>query len=145
MTTLVRIPNWDIALVHLARNVQGEPFCWGETDCGTLCYRAVAVMYGEGEAEDRFGGPWQSLHDARERWAEIGGAHGAMDALEAYEATPRSVRSGDILLFDGADPDSLPRLAFVAGGKVVTVDRKEGVRIVPVRDVVDPFVVWRLP
>lgn len=41
----MRIRNWDVRLVRALGPLKGEPLVWGETDCVSLCLRALEAMY----------------------------------------------------------------------------------------------------
>lgn len=41
----MRHRNWDVRLVQALDGLGGSPLVWGETDCVSLCFRALDAMY----------------------------------------------------------------------------------------------------
>lgn len=41
----MKLANWDIALAEFALHMAGEPIVWGKTDCGSLSYAALELVY----------------------------------------------------------------------------------------------------
>jgi len=40
-----RVPDWDLRLVEYASDMIGKPFVWGQTDCTTIVFKGLEVMY----------------------------------------------------------------------------------------------------
>ena len=43
----MRRPNWDLELAAFAQQMNGLPYAWGKTDCASLTYAAVLLIYDE--------------------------------------------------------------------------------------------------
>jgi len=40
----MRAEHWDVKLIDWAATHTGQPFIWGERDCGSLCFEAFDVL-----------------------------------------------------------------------------------------------------
>lgn len=134
---MARVLNWDVRLVEFAREVRGQPYVWGETDCATLVRRALTVMHGEDPLPDDVGA-WTTRIGA----LRVAGRTDVEDALYragGWEVRPPYATAGDVAL---AQPhgqgDPLPTLSvLLPRGKVLTSTPQLGVAVLA-RDSLDP-------
>ncbi len=123
-----------------AERVRGQPFKWGETDCGALVKQAYQTIKGE-----PIGWPaWKGKAGAL-RW--VAKAGGLREAL-AKVATPVGrgfARSGDVVLVKVDEPDAVYGygMAVVVGDNVVAPHPDYPVTLVPLGDMPDDATYWR--
>lgn len=141
---LVRRPNWGVHLFRWSKSVVGEPFVWGETDCGSLVRGAVRAMYGE--TPDAWSKrPYTSERQALRVQVQMKGVSGALRALGATDETVAYAQSGDIVVRPPRQGRETLRAGVVVNGSLVVTSMQRGVCRAPLR-VVDPdSTVLRLP
>ena len=116
MVPLRRVRNWNVALADWAQAQIGQPFAWGETDCGTLVRKGLELVFGQPVLE---GVPaYSSETEAALAMQELGsaGAYFERLGLELVDA-PRG-RSSDIVVRPGRD-DNIPRLGLLVSPTAV--------------------------
>ncbi len=124
-----RVPNWDVELVRFAGDMQGRPFRYGSTDCGTLVRGALKAMYGKDVLRGM--GSYRLLRDARKLAKSVGPIPEYLKVTLGCKRIRRNfVQAGDIVVLPGEDR-RLPQLGVVVGGKLMVSDVELGVQIVP--------------
>lgn len=137
--------GWDVELVRWASDLVGEPFVWGETDCGTLCRRALEVLYAGDVATELLGPPWDSVAGARRAWARLEDLEDALAVFGALPVDGTHLQTGDIVQLEGDDRIGLPRFAVSVGGRLLRCDISAGISAVPIGWVPADVAAWRLP
>lgn len=137
MTELIRVPNWDTALVEFALEVDGEPFEWGRTDCVSIVRLALSRMYGGTDPLDGHIGSWTTKRGA----LRVSKNTDALDALKRagfVEVAPVYATTGDVALGATADACGAPAVSIVLPMRMMLVSTPEhGVRMVH-RDDINP-------
>ncbi len=132
--------NWDTRLVTWAERVRGQPFKWGETDCGALVKQAYEIIKGEPIGWSAWKGKTGAL-----RWlSKVGGLPVAL----AEVATPVGrgfARSGDVVLAKVDEPEAVHGygMAVIVGENVVATYPGYPVTFVPLRDMPNDVTYWR--
>ena len=131
-TLVVRQRSWRPALLAWAIEVRGQPYIWGETDCGALVCKALRLQFGV----DLFASlpPWSSARSALRAWGallkEAGGYATLLSRMGATEVRGR-VRGrwpmGTILI-SREDAGPLPALGIYVDPIVVQSDQECGVQ-----------------
>lgn len=124
--------NWGHRLVMWQKEVLGEPFVWGETDCGSLVWRALHEMYRSPPIEGAVPA-YESAQDARRAHLETGGVGPVLRRGGAEEVGLNFARQGDVLVGVGG-PGELPGAAVVVERHFVVTDEEEGVSRRRLRD-----------
>ena len=138
-----RTPNWDVALVEYASVMQGRPFKYGSTDCGTLVRDALRVMYGKDMLRGM--GSYRTLKAARKVSRSVGSVPDYLkDRLGCERIRRNFVQAGDIVVLPGEDM-RMPQLAVVVGGKLMVSVVDTGVQIVPMPKWPRGTVILRVP
>lgn len=124
--------NWDVALAVWAREQVGQPWTWGETDCGSLVLAAYEVMYGE--RPPGLPGDWyHDLRGAVKMQRDTGGVEGVLRELGAEVVPPGFVQRGDVAVLT-PEEEELPAAAVVLDYQhVLEVSEEEGVRLHPLQ------------
>lgn len=98
-----RVADWDAKLLTWAESVQGMPFIWGRTDCGTLARAALTLLFGRDIAPDV---PFhRNEKQAIEVVRKYGGVIPVLEQLGAQKMTLPFARGGDIIAID--EPEEL--------------------------------------
>lgn len=95
-----RILEWRSRLLAWADTVDGKPFVWGETDCGSLARAALAECFGVDVAPSL--PQWSTAKQA----AAVLKKRTVIDILTALGAEQRPIafaRTGDIIIMTEAD------------------------------------------
>ena len=132
--------NWDTRLVTWAERVRGQPFKWGETDCGSLVKQVYKIIKGKRIGWSAWNGKTGAL-----RWVSKAG--GLPEAL-ARVASPVGrgfARSGDVVLVEVHEPDAVYGygMAVVVGDNVVASHPDHPVTLIPLRDMPNDATYWR--
>ena len=111
------------ALTAWAKSELGRPFRWGETDCGSLLRRGLAIYWGE----DRLGWLplWSSAREALGVLRAYGPAKRLMEALD-YGPVRRRPRTGDVCIGAGGRD-----FGIVVSGRVLSSKRARTVMLLP--------------
>lgn len=123
-----RVPNWDIALFRWSERVTGQPYTWGETDCGSLVREAHALMYGDDLWPDVK--PYTGKRAALARHRATGGVAASLLSIGAVSVDVRLAQSGDVLVEDG---DEFGAAGVVVGRDVIWASSEEGIVRTPLR------------
>ena len=123
-----------------AERVRGEPFKWGETDCGALVKQAYEIIKGEPIGWSVWKGKAGAL-----RWLTKAG--GLPEAL-AKAATPVGrgfARSGDVVLAKVDEPEAEHNygMAVIVGDNVVATCPGYPVTLVSLQEMPDDATYWR--
>ncbi len=106
-----RIENWDSRLVEYAKEVDGQAFEWGTTDCASLVRRGLIVIMGDD--------PWKR---AVKTWKTSRGALGIAERVDHQEALRASgavevgkhyAWSGDVALGPSEDEHGMIQMALL--------------------------------
>lgn len=126
-----RVRNWDLALLEWRRSVLGEPFAWGETDCGSLVRGAARALYDR----DPFEGvrSYRSRFGALRAHVETGGLEPALRAAGAEEVGLGFARQGDVMIEPPADGRPMGGAGVVVGSEVVVCPEGEAVTTTSLR------------
>jgi hypothetical protein len=95
-----RIPNWPVALGNLARELIGQPFVWGETDCVSIVRKATIAMYGEDIAKPYIDVTYKTKIGAVRAFKKIGTIGNIIEKVGCREVPLHLTRDGDFLLFE---------------------------------------------
>lgn len=122
---MTRVPNWDLRLLQWAESMNGKPFAWGETDCGSLVRSAMQNIYGV----DAFGGVgrYSTRAAALKRQSETGGVYAALTAAGWSEIPLPFAQQGDVLIHPG---DGMPGAGVVVARQVLITNPDHGVQLV---------------
>ncbi len=136
------VENWDSRLVELAREVVGEPFEWGVTDCASLVRRALKVMYGRDVWKGHVG-EWKTLRGA----VGVNGRTDRQEALRssgAVEVAKSYAWSGDVALGASEDDHGMLQVAvLLPTRKAMTSTPRDGVVIVDKLSLAEGTTFWR--
>lgn len=140
----LRQPDWGVRLFGWSESVVGEPFIWGETDCGSLVKGAVESMYGETPK------PWREHTYTSEKEAlrvqvQVRGVSGALRSLGAEDVTLAYAQSGDVVVRPPRQGRATFRAGVVVSGTLVVASIEEGVCRVPLDAVDEDSTVLRVP
>jgi hypothetical protein len=94
-----RVPNWNVALGALAREVLGQPFEWGVTDCVTIARRAIEAQFGEDITAPHIDVTYTTKTGAVRAHNKIGSMADVALAAGAAEIPVEQTRDGDIMIF----------------------------------------------
>ncbi len=132
--------NWDTRLVTWAERVRGQPFKWGETDCGSLVKQAYEIIKGEPIGWSAWKGKAGAL-----RWVSKSGGLPAALAKVASPVGRGFARSGDVVLVKVDEPDAVYGygIVVVVGDNVVAPHPDYPVTLVPLCDMPDDATYWR--
>jgi len=134
MATPSRVRNWDIHLYRWARDVTGEPFEWGRTDCGSLVRESLAAMYPDKGLP--LAGPPPAYSTEREALrvhAETGGVEGWVQAAGWEPVSLGFACQGDVIVGLG-DVGGVPGAAVVVAGVFLVASESDGVVARRLRD-----------
>lgn len=123
-----RPANWHHRLMQYAAAQQGQPFVWGQTDCGSLVRGALPALY----AEDPLAG-WPGYHTVRAAQrirAQCGGVAAVLRQLGATPIAPGFATAGDVACCPAAGPADPERAVLALDGGWLVTDPAEGVRVV---------------
>ena len=130
----------ELALIAFAEQVVGQPFVWGETDCGMLALRALDVILIQ-DVSGPYRGMWSDeatalAHFQTELPSEV------LARLGMQRMEPGLYAIGDILL---APKDPWPECAAVClGGRCLMSHTEHGVAYVRTGDFVKAATsLWR--
>lgn len=143
MGALRRGLNWSDDLVRWARDEIGKPYVWGETDCGSLLRRGLAIVYGQEIGEVP---AYDSLSSAYRVSEAIGGLRAVLHRLGAEPIGLKFATTGDVILSDDwpAEDHPLDSGCLCLGPTILTGDPVVGVVVVD-RPREGAFEAWRLP
>lgn len=128
---MIRVRNWDLELLRWRRSILGEPFAWGETDCGSLVRGATRTLYGR----DPFQGvrTYTSRFGALRAHVETGGIEDAVRAAGGEEVGLGFARQGDVLVEPPTEERPMGGAGVVVAGEVVVCPEGEAVTTTPMR------------
>ncbi len=132
--------NWDTRLVTWAERVRGQPFKWGETDCGALVKQAYKIIKGKRIGWSAWNGKTGAL-----RWlAKAGGLPAALEKV-ASPVGRGFARSGDVVLAKVDEPEAEHGygMAVVVGDNVVATYPGYPVTLVSLQALPDDATFWR--
>ena len=132
----MRTRNWDTRLVTWAERVRGQPFVWGETDCGSLVKQAYKIITGK-----RCPWPYYKGKTAAMRaMTKVGGIPAALEKV-AKPVGRGFAQSGDVVLVKVDDGYGM---GIVVGDNVVGTYPGYPVTLVPLRVIPDTALFWRV-
>lgn len=142
MIDLVRVRNWDVHLVRRARELVGEPYTWGATDCGSIVIEALGTVYGSSPLGDL---AWDGPRSAQDALDALGGVQGALERLTARQVPLSFAQTSDVLVVPSGE--HLARLHVIVVGQALTSTPKSGVVLWKLADLdlPDDAMLWRLP
>lgn len=88
--SVIRVRDWRVHLFAWARDIRGQPFVWGETDCMSLAREALRLQFGRDVLPDIK--PWDTVRKAHDCWKKIeddGGLPSLFGHLGAREVSQR--------------------------------------------------------
>lgn len=136
------IENWDSRLVEFAREVVGQEFAWGTTDCASLVRRALEIVYGRDVWKDHVG-TWKTKRGA----LGVSGRTDYEDALRASGATEVGIHyawSSDVALGPSEDDHGMIQVAILLPTrKAMTSMPETGVVIVDKMALAEGTRFWR--
>lgn len=124
-----RLPNWDVRLVAFAREMSGQVFEWGSTDCASLVRRGLIAMMGKDVLKKHIG-IWKTR-----RGALLVSRHtkpdGALKASGAVRVGMGYAWSGDVAVGASTDGHNMAQVALLLPTrKALTSTPEMGVIIV---------------
>lgn len=121
-----RLQDWRSHLVKYAAEIEGKPFEWGSTDCGSVARRALIEMFGPAMAMEI---PiWTSVREALLILEQLGSLEEYLLELGAEKASPAFVRAGDILISNEPEEEVGRQAIMVCiDGSSCIASSKEGV------------------
>lgn len=139
---MLRVRDWDVALVQFASTMQGKPFKYGTTDCAYVVRGALKAMYGKDLLRGM--GSYRTLRDARKLAKSVGSVPAYLkEHLGCKRIRRNFTQAGDIVVLPG--DERLPSLAVVVGGKLMVSVVDTGVQIVPLPRWPKGTVILRVP
>lgn len=91
-------------LIQWAISIQGLPYIWGQTDCGTLVRKGLCIYLNR----DPFKNipSWENENEARKIWSDLGGVDKAFIDLGAIKIEPSYRHTGDVALLTILNDDT---------------------------------------
>lgn len=124
--------NYDVFLTGFASGIQGAPFKWGSTDCGSLVRRGLTACYGRDIL--RGAGSWNSLRALRKFVKDTGGPAKLLKSKGFTKVRAAYAQCGDVVILPGEDADDVPQTGILLHRrKMLTSDRLAGVVVVNLR------------
>lgn len=133
---MTRVYGWDTRLVAFEREVLGEPFRWGKTDCGSLVRGVWTALYGE-DAPSPEVRDYDTRFGALRAHVESGGIEAALREHGAREVDLRYAQGGDVVVEPPSDEEPMggagvvvasSRALFCPAGDVVQKARLRDLR-----------------
>jgi len=132
-------------LVAYVREVMGQPYQWGSTDCASLVWGAVVALYEDDARPALRPVEYTSLREAYARHQELGGTAAELEACGARLIVPAYLHDGDIVTAPPSEEDELPAAGVVVSRGVLTSDVERGVWHAPLSWLPEDAELWRLP
>lgn len=113
--------GWPKALREYAAVMDGAPFEWGVSDCGTLVRQAASIVLGA----DPWKASYSSEKGARRALKGLAGPDGALEAAGAVRVPLAFAQQGDVLV--NPDPDGHDaEVGIIVGGGVLSAATETG-------------------
>lgn len=122
---MLRRRTWENRLVAWEREVLGEPFEWGRTDCVSLARGALEAMY-EDPPVPTLGPDYETADGARRAHVETDGPEAVLRAGGAEEVGLGFARDGDMLI-GVEEAGGIEGVAVVVESYYVVASEEEGV------------------
>lgn len=137
-----RVEHWEVKVAHFARELIGQPFEWGKTDCVCVVLQCLDVMCNTDIASEVLGcyATPESAYKQQQR------GDGLVDILERWGAEkigcPCLARRGDVLI---GKRDGFFAGHLVLGRHCLSSDPAAGVVLVELAEVtkVQGLTAWR--
>lgn len=115
-----RVPNWNVELAALARELGEQGFEWGKTDCASVARAALVAMYGEDLVAPYIHTTYTTKIGASRAFRKIGSMVDIITSAGAREVPLHATRDGDFLVFQG--DGSFENMATKIGGLWIISD-----------------------
>jgi len=138
---MTRVHGWEAALVRFASAQVGRAFEYGLTDCASLAFRGLGVIYKVPPVPAMLyhtswqaRGAFKALEGGVPPWLAL---HGAVELTRYY------VQAGDVLVLP-SDTDGFPSLGIAASvSKVLLSSKERGPYMLRTENLPDGATVWR--
>lgn len=94
----VMIDNYNTKLIEWVNTQIGKSYTWGETDCGTLVRKGLAIILNRDPFPDI--PAWDSELVCREIWDKLSGVDNAFISFGAKKILGTFVQTGDIAVLE---------------------------------------------
>lgn len=137
-----RLANWDVNLVDFARDVVGQEFEWGTTDCASLVRRGLIAMMGK-DLLKKHVGIWKTRRGALIASRHTKPEH-ALKASGAVKVGALYAWSGDVAVGANVDDHGMVQVALLLPTrKALTSGQEKGVIIVDKLSLTEGTRFWR--
>lgn len=114
--------GWPKELRRYAADLDGRPFVWADTDCGSVVRGAIAIVLGR----DPFSFTYTTERGALRVWKRLGSAATALEEAGAVEVPSTFAMQGDVLVNDAGE-GHVEELAIVVGSGILSSATESGV------------------
>lgn len=138
-----RAPNWRLRLLQWTSEINGHPFEWGETDCGSLVRKACERMY----EQEVFPGVinYTTLRGAKRAWNATGGTAQKLKDIGAEKIDINFSQRGDIIITEEDEFDFYAAMIDVGQAGYLACAEDYGVVLLKAKDLPEDVYALRLP
>lgn len=142
----LRRVNWDVEIATLARDLVGQPFRWGLTDCGSLIRAGIRRMYEDGDELVDGIPTYENKADALRIIGKAGGFRKIFEEhLGAVPVRRSFLQAGDLIVLPGEDDEGVPGSGILPlTTHVMTSSIKEGVHLIRISFLPDEIETFRI-
>lgn len=135
-----RILNWRPALITLARELNGQAYVWGSTDCASVALRAYASMYHQSPFNGI--GKMSTKRTIMRKLSQVGNIIDWLETRGFYRVDKMFAQCGDLAI-ECEEGRDIPSISIILGSNALVIDEEDGVSIVSRWDLDDDYVYMR--